>query len=229
MNTGNLKPEKVTKPIQLLAAWLLGLVLINTSFLTAASQLSSPDWGAGALIIASIANVPIFLLSLFMLQTRFRPEMQEDTYYSKYLERKYSSINEKDKDIKLQIDTDKVVKDIVSKINTTQATKDQEKEIKQILKERDLQLIKNDIGSSRTLSELYLYPDKWEELVKSWEGDDSFNKDNEQIYKYGLIKGKLSNPKSLKLTELGEKIASELELENRLWNQNHDKRNMRMK
>lgn len=80
--------EKVTKPIQLLAAWLTGLILIDAAFLTAANALSEPVWAKGFLIIAAIINVPLFLVSIFLLQTKFRPEMQEDSFYSKYLESK---------------------------------------------------------------------------------------------------------------------------------------------
>ena len=217
MNTSNIRPEKVIKPIQLLAAWLLGLVLINTSFLTAATQITIPVWGAGALIIATIANVPIFLLSLFMLQTKFRPEMQEDTYYSQYLERKYSG--DKKSVSKIEIDTDAVVKEIIAKIDSTKKPLEKEKEIKQILRERDTQLIKNEVGGSRTLSELFLYPERWEEIVDSWGEDPFFIKDIQELYKYDLISGNLKRPKTLKLTELGKEISTDLKENNKLWNQ----------
>jgi len=81
-----IQAHKVTKPIQLLAAWLLGLIAIDGAFLTAANLLSTPKWASAALVIAAIVNVPVFLVCIFLLQTRFRPEMQEDSYYSKYLE-----------------------------------------------------------------------------------------------------------------------------------------------
>ena len=90
MSDQQIRPEKVTKPIQLLAAWLAGMILMNTAFLTAAATIQKPDWAAGVLVIAAIVNVPLFLLALFLLQTKFRPEMQEDIYYSKHLERVYS-------------------------------------------------------------------------------------------------------------------------------------------
>ena len=32
-------------------------------------------------------NVPLFLYLLFKLQTKFRAELQEDSYYSKYLDK----------------------------------------------------------------------------------------------------------------------------------------------
>lgn len=80
-----LEAHRVTKPIQLLAAWLVGLIIVDGSFLSAATLITKPSWAASLLVIAAVANVPLFLICIFVLQTRFRPEMQEDTYYSKYL------------------------------------------------------------------------------------------------------------------------------------------------
>ena len=37
-----IQPEKITKPIQLLAAWLAGLVVVNGAFLTGASYGGGP-------------------------------------------------------------------------------------------------------------------------------------------------------------------------------------------
>lgn len=46
MNGAELKPQKVTKPISLLAALLAGLVLVNGAFLGAAVSLVCPvsEW-----------------------------------------------------------------------------------------------------------------------------------------------------------------------------------------
>ena len=85
---GKIEPHRITKPIQLLAAWLLGLIVVNGTFLVVATQITKPDWVSGLLVIASVVNVPLFLISIFLLQTKFRPEMQEDAFYSKYLESK---------------------------------------------------------------------------------------------------------------------------------------------
>lgn len=81
----SIKPDKVTKPIQLLAAWLSGLVLVNALFLGAAVYISTNAWTHYMLVIASIVNVPLFLIAIFVLQTKFRPELQEDSYYSTYI------------------------------------------------------------------------------------------------------------------------------------------------
>lgn len=95
MSEQKIDPSNVTKPIQLLAAWLVGLILIDGAFLSAAKVISTPTWAAGALVLASIANVPIFLSLIFFLQTKFRPELQEDTFYSKHLEKVTGTIREK--------------------------------------------------------------------------------------------------------------------------------------
>lgn len=86
--TQPIEPHLITKPIQLLAAWLAGLVLVDTALLSAASTLDNPSWGPGLLVIAAVAAIPVFLICIFLLQTRFRPEMQEDAYYSEYLRNK---------------------------------------------------------------------------------------------------------------------------------------------
>lgn len=87
MEKNTIQPDRITKPFQLLAAWLVGLIVVNASFLGAASLISIPYWGPNALIIASIANVPLFIGSIFLLQTKFRPEMQTDDYYADHLRR----------------------------------------------------------------------------------------------------------------------------------------------
>jgi hypothetical protein len=83
-----IKPEKITKPIQLLGAWLAGLFSIDSCFLLAAANMDTGSWESRALVIAAMANVPLFLVAVFVLQTKFRPELQEDSYYSTYLSQK---------------------------------------------------------------------------------------------------------------------------------------------
>ncbi|SOZ98946.1 conserved hypothetical protein [Cupriavidus taiwanensis] len=87
-----IQPHKVTKPIQLLAAWLIGLVLTVGIFLTTALKLEPGSWERGALVVAAIVDVPVFLFALFLLQTKFRAELQEDSFYSEYLSKKTAAI-----------------------------------------------------------------------------------------------------------------------------------------
>ncbi|GIC75610.1 hypothetical protein [Moritella sp. F3] len=90
MSTQKIEPSKVTKPIQLVAAWLVGLILVNGTFLSTAVGIGEPTWLKGTLVIASVINVPIFLGAIFLLQTKFRPQLQEDEYYSQYLDKSTS-------------------------------------------------------------------------------------------------------------------------------------------
>ncbi|WP_372995939.1 hypothetical protein [Marinobacter sp.] len=88
MEKQSMQPERITKPIQLLGAWLAGLLTIDASFLFAATKMTSNSWQSGALTVAAIVNVPVFIGALFILQTKFRPELQEDSYYATYLNNK---------------------------------------------------------------------------------------------------------------------------------------------
>jgi len=80
-----LEAHRVTKPIQLLAAWLIGLAVVDSSFLAAATQIEQPQWLRCLLVIAAIFNVPLFLGASFLLQTKYRPQMLEDRYYAAHL------------------------------------------------------------------------------------------------------------------------------------------------
>lgn len=88
MSDTKIQPAAITKPMQLLAAWLVGLLAIDSCFLLAATKFPPSSIESAALTWASIVNVPLFLGALFLLQTRFRPELQEDLYYSTYINQK---------------------------------------------------------------------------------------------------------------------------------------------
>jgi hypothetical protein len=92
MEKNQIIPEKITKPIQLLGAWLVGLLAIDASFLFAATNMGTTSWQSSALTVAAIVNVPIFIVALFLLQTKFRPELQEDSFYSTYLNSKTNQL-----------------------------------------------------------------------------------------------------------------------------------------
>lgn len=88
MEGHRIEPHKITKPIQLMAVWFVTLLLLDSSFLFAASQIRDPSWVAPALVISAIAFVPLFVLGVFLMQTVFRKELQEDQYYSEWLKKK---------------------------------------------------------------------------------------------------------------------------------------------
>ena len=88
MNRKQLEPHRITKPIQLLATWLLALTILEGTFMTAAVSIDQPRWLRATIVLVALIFVPIFLALLFLLQTKFRPEMQEDVYFADYLERR---------------------------------------------------------------------------------------------------------------------------------------------
>ena len=57
MAATEIQPQKINKPIQLLAAWLAGLAIVDGAFLTAAAAITTPPWIPGLLAIAAVVNV----------------------------------------------------------------------------------------------------------------------------------------------------------------------------
>ncbi len=109
MSQNPIVPDKITKPIQLLGAWLAGLFAIDSCFLFAAARMESGSFESIALTLATIINVPVFLAAVFLLQTKFRPELQEDSYYSNYLSQKTNMPIKVEKDL---VRVDEVLKRI---------------------------------------------------------------------------------------------------------------------
>jgi hypothetical protein len=220
MGEDRIEPHRITKPIQLLGAWLAGLAIINSSFLFAASSIHSPTWIPGLLAIAAVANVPVFILSLFILQTKFRPEMQEDVYYSKYLEHKYSRAR-----ALAPVDIERNIREVAGKIlrEIPKPEPHQEKRLVEILKESEIEQLKDRFKNSRSLSELYLDPNNWSELVADWRGDPSFHEDVQELRDAGLVLSENDGLDQIKLTEIGRDVALRLESENLLWNQRLDR------
>lgn len=84
MSQGGIEPDKITKPIQLMATWFAALVLLVGAFLAASDRVDQPSWLPVVYAFAAVAAVPLFAWLVFRLQTRYRAELQEDPYYSKY-------------------------------------------------------------------------------------------------------------------------------------------------
>ena len=85
MSKLEIKPHKISKPFQLLAAWLVALVLIDGFFLWAASKIESPSWISPFLVISSVIITIVFIRIIFLLQTKYRSQLQDDEYYNKWL------------------------------------------------------------------------------------------------------------------------------------------------
>ncbi|MBU1045435.1 MAG: hypothetical protein KJ915_13695 [Candidatus Omnitrophica bacterium] len=119
MNNKNINPEKITKPIQLLGAWLAGLFSIDSCFLVAATNFPEGSWESMILVVAAIVNVPLFLIAVFILQTKFRPELQEDSYYSTYLSRKSNEVIKVKKDESHIVELRQLIEGVENRVVTS--------------------------------------------------------------------------------------------------------------
>ena len=87
MNKPQIDAAKITSPIQLLATWFVTLIVITAAFLGAAHVVTEPSWVPAMLAIAAVANIPVFLVCMFLLQTKFRPELIQDKYYLEHVKK----------------------------------------------------------------------------------------------------------------------------------------------
>lgn len=227
MDSHVLKPERITKPIQLLAAWLVGLFATNASFLLAAQKIDHPSWGPAVLLIASVVNVPIFIVALFLLQTKFRPQMQEDPYYSKYLdeERRNAAAVAPDRNFDQEIA--KTTEQIVASLGAS--AKGKEKPISDILQQNQVDFLVGKHGGTRSLSELYTSPSYWKEVASRFAGDPLFDREIEGLIEDGLVTLKGSDLSTARLTNLGRSVAAAAEESGGLFLQLHPSRWSRMR
>ncbi|WP_161888580.1 hypothetical protein [Pontibacter russatus] len=130
MQEHRINPERITKPIQLLAAWLIGLILVVGSLLTAAGTIDRPSWLPAFFAISAVCTIPVFLALIFLLQTKFRPEMQEDSFYSKYLEKDSLTFQYFKEEDEKQVEI-KILKEEI--LLLSQATKKEIEAIRQII------------------------------------------------------------------------------------------------
>jgi hypothetical protein len=84
----NLNPKDINQPIQLLGASLIGAVFLVGEFLYASTKCPSQimAWFFG---ITAILIFPLILYFIFILQTKYRIELQGDKYFNEAMKRKY--------------------------------------------------------------------------------------------------------------------------------------------
>ena len=85
MSDPNIKPHKIEKPFQLLAAWFIILFLLTGVFVTGASTAKEPAWLAPLFGIAAVVYPAVVFAIVFVLQTVFRPALQPDEHYASWL------------------------------------------------------------------------------------------------------------------------------------------------
>ncbi|MCG2785042.1 MAG: hypothetical protein L6461_08045 [Anaerolineae bacterium] len=87
MSNQKIEPEKITKPIQLIAVWFIGLVILVGAFIGGAVAIQNSPVLQTILVIASVITPLVFVGAIFLLQTKFRTQFLDDTLYADYLKR----------------------------------------------------------------------------------------------------------------------------------------------
>ena len=85
MSKPDIKPEKITSPIQLMAAWFVMLISLSGVLLTVATQIDKPDWAAGYLVISTTLLILGVIVCVILMLTKFRPNLQEGKEYAEWL------------------------------------------------------------------------------------------------------------------------------------------------
>lgn len=219
MSEQRINPEKVTKPIQLLAAWLVGLIVVNASFLLAAQQISRPDWASSLLVIAAVLNVPVFIVALFLLQTKFRPQMQEDSYYAQYLQHeRYLSGKAIDQTPTMaEREVAQTAEKIIESLGLQASGK--EGPITEVLRQAQQEVLLHKHGTTRTLSELFLEYETWNLVVDKYEKEGAFVRDIEALLADGLVERTSEDYRTATLTDLGLEIAEKAQTNGMLFSQ----------
>ncbi len=82
MTSPKIEPHRITRPIQLLAVWIAGLVLLVSAFLTAAANVSNPPWLPVLFGVAAVLAVPLFVALIFVMLTKYREQLLDDRLYT---------------------------------------------------------------------------------------------------------------------------------------------------
>src|SRR4051812_23065730 len=74
-------PKDIRTPMQLTAAWFVTLALLVAALLKASHD-AGDAWLRGFFGIAAAAVIPLFVLAVFKLQTKYRTELMADEFFA---------------------------------------------------------------------------------------------------------------------------------------------------
>jgi len=72
----DIPPHKITQPFQLLASWIVGMIIIVGEFIFLCRN-SVENWLKISSFSVAVILAIIFIYVIFKLQTKYRPEMQD--------------------------------------------------------------------------------------------------------------------------------------------------------
>lgn len=92
--------HKITQPFQLLAAWIVGMIVLVGEFLHTTLNTQSIWIEIPAFVISVMLSL-IFIKTIFTLQTKYRPEMQDSEHYQEIWRNKYYNDIDKEKTLNM--------------------------------------------------------------------------------------------------------------------------------
>ncbi|MDO8771032.1 MAG: hypothetical protein Q7K57_20450 [Burkholderiaceae bacterium] len=107
--TPKIKPESITKPYQLAAAVLVGIAAIDVSFFVAAGLLTSPQWIPPLLVISAVVLTASVLIGVYLVVTKHRHAMQDDTHFSKDLDSKNKAMKRQVTQLSAEIEKERLL------------------------------------------------------------------------------------------------------------------------
>lgn len=202
MNQLNVIAEKITRPIQLLTVWLMGLAVINYELLNRVGAPGVADWIDGVLVAAAALNVIITFACFMVLFTRFRPELQDDMHYAKYVNKR-TQPHHSDRLAELEDRSRKLAETLQLEGSAA------EDDLRDSLVSSEVESLVAADGFKRTLFELYVRPAQWAKVVSQFGHTRQFELEMAELTRDGLVELSDHNAKSASLTELGKLVAQE--------------------
>lgn len=200
MNQLNVIADKITRPIQLLTVWLLGLTAVNYELLNKVGAPGVAESIDVILVAAAALNVIITFLCFMILFTRFRPELQDDTHYAEYVNKKTQPPR-----------TDRLaeLEDRSKQLAETLQLDGQaaEEGLRESLVSSEVESLVATDGFKRTLFELYVRPTQWPKVVSQFGHTRQFELEMAELVRDGLVELSDHSAKSATLTELGKLVA----------------------
>jgi hypothetical protein len=81
MTNSKIEPHKINKPFQLLAVWMIGLILMTGTLITGAGVVNTPTWVPPMLCVSTVMIIVVGIILPLVMFIKYRKEFLDDPYY----------------------------------------------------------------------------------------------------------------------------------------------------
>jgi hypothetical protein len=145
--------------------------------------------------------------------------MQEDTYYSQYLERRYSTVGKPQQPLDIAQYSKELAAEVIKAVGADKQLS--VGPIEGVIRNAQVDDLARRAADSRTLAELFVRPQSWPRIVAAWRESPTLKKEVAELLADGMLEMKNDIPETATLTDLGKTVAERLLARNALWNQAH--------